>query len=86
MHTKHLKVEGISSKTLCLKFDDTRFIRIRLCVYYSGFAAPVLQKAQVRIINRTVCNKLMGGQITSRMLCAGVLSGGVDACQVINRL
>ncbi|XP_034557725.1 suppression of tumorigenicity 14a [Notolabrus celidotus] len=46
-----------------------------------GFAATVLQKAQVRIINSTVCNKLMDGQITSRMLCAGVLSGGVDACQ-----
>lgn len=86
MHTKHLKVEATSSKTPCLKFDDTRFIRIHLCVYYSGFAASVLQKAQVRIINHTVCNKLMDGQITSRMLCAGVLSGGVDACQVINRL
>lgn len=46
-----------------------------------GFAATVLQKAQVRIINRAVCNDLMNGQITSRMLCAGVLSGGVDACQ-----
>ncbi|XP_069390707.1 ST14 transmembrane serine protease matriptase a [Paralichthys olivaceus] len=46
-----------------------------------GFAAPVLQKAQVRIINQTVCDKLMGGQLTSRMLCAGVLTGGVDACQ-----
>ncbi|KAI3354045.1 hypothetical protein L3Q82_018600 [Scortum barcoo] len=46
-----------------------------------GFAAPVLQKAQVRIINDSVCNNLMGGQITSRMLCAGVLSGGIDACQ-----
>ncbi|XP_069577089.1 ST14 transmembrane serine protease matriptase a [Brachyistius frenatus] len=46
-----------------------------------GFAATVLQKAQVRIINHSVCNDLMGGQITSRMLCAGVLSGGVDACQ-----
>ncbi|KAM9853373.1 ST14 transmembrane serine protease matriptase a [Aulostomus maculatus] len=46
-----------------------------------GFAAKVLQKAQVRIINSSVCNELMGGQITSRMLCAGVLKGGVDACQ-----
>ncbi|KAM8903438.1 ST14 transmembrane serine protease matriptase a [Spinachia spinachia] len=46
-----------------------------------GFAAKVLQKAEVRIINPTVCNDLMQGQITSRMLCAGVLTGGVDACQ-----
>uniref|UniRef100_A0A7N5ZPK6 Suppressor of tumorigenicity 14 protein homolog n=1 Tax=Anabas testudineus TaxID=64144 RepID=A0A7N5ZPK6_ANATE len=46
-----------------------------------GTAASVLQKAQVRIINGTVCNTLMSGQITSRMMCAGVLTGGVDACQ-----
>uniref|UniRef100_A0A3Q3VTS8 Uncharacterized protein n=1 Tax=Mola mola TaxID=94237 RepID=A0A3Q3VTS8_MOLML len=46
-----------------------------------GYAAPVLQKAQVRIINKTVCNNLMGGRLTSRMLCAGVLRGGIDACQ-----
>ncbi|KAJ8402157.1 hypothetical protein AAFF_G00370220 [Aldrovandia affinis] len=46
-----------------------------------GFAAQVLQKAEVRIINGTVCKKLMSDQITPQMLCAGVLSGGVDACQ-----
>ncbi|XP_068601317.1 ST14 transmembrane serine protease matriptase a [Brachionichthys hirsutus] len=46
-----------------------------------GFAATKLQKAHVRIINYVVCDKLMGGQLTTRMLCAGVLSGGVDACQ-----
>uniref|UniRef100_A0A673MVQ8 Suppressor of tumorigenicity 14 protein homolog n=1 Tax=Sinocyclocheilus rhinocerous TaxID=307959 RepID=A0A673MVQ8_9TELE len=46
-----------------------------------GAGAPVLQKANVRIINGTVCDELMNGQITSRMTCAGVLSGGVDACQ-----
>lgn len=70
------------------KPDDIRFTlkRNRFCVCFSGFAAAVLQKAQVRIINRSVCNDLMEGQITSRMLCAGVLSGGVDACQVTNGL
>ncbi|XP_078144179.1 suppressor of tumorigenicity 14 protein homolog [Centroberyx gerrardi] len=46
-----------------------------------GFAATILQKAEVRIINSTVCSGLMDGQITDRMLCAGVLRGGVDACQ-----
>ncbi|XP_067279127.1 ST14 transmembrane serine protease matriptase b [Pseudorasbora parva] len=43
--------------------------------------APVLQKAEVRIINSTVCSRLMDDGITPRMICAGVLSGGVDACQ-----
>ncbi|CAL8334186.1 unnamed protein product [Boreogadus saida] len=46
-----------------------------------GVAATVLQKAQVRIINQTVCNDLMSNQITSRMMCAGIVLGGVDACQ-----
>lgn len=44
--------------------------------------APVLQKAEVRIINSTVCSRLMDDGITPRMICAGVLSGGIDACQV----
>ncbi|XP_035513490.1 suppressor of tumorigenicity 14 protein homolog [Morone saxatilis] len=45
-----------------------------------GLAATILQKAEVRIINSTVCKSLMD-EVTDRMLCAGVLKGGVDACQ-----
>ncbi|KAJ8266611.1 hypothetical protein GJAV_G00132470 [Gymnothorax javanicus] len=47
----------------------------------SGSLAQVLQKAEVRIINSTVCKELMTDEVTSNMLCAGVVSGGVDACQ-----
>uniref|UniRef100_A0A8C9XS31 ST14 transmembrane serine protease matriptase b n=1 Tax=Sander lucioperca TaxID=283035 RepID=A0A8C9XS31_SANLU len=46
-----------------------------------GVSATVLQKAEVRIVNSTVCKSLMEGEITERMICAGVLKGGVDACQ-----
>lgn len=46
-----------------------------------GQAAQVLQKASVKIINDTVCNMFTEGQVTSRMMCSGVLAGGVDACQ-----
>uniref|UniRef100_A0A8C4DW44 Suppression of tumorigenicity 14b n=1 Tax=Dicentrarchus labrax TaxID=13489 RepID=A0A8C4DW44_DICLA len=48
--------------------------------WITGFAATILQKAEVRIINSTVCKTLMD-EVTDRMLCAGVLRGGVDACQ-----
>ncbi|KAL0984999.1 hypothetical protein UPYG_G00151650 [Umbra pygmaea] len=46
-----------------------------------GSVARLLQKASVKIINDTVCDVVTEGQVTSRMLCSGFLSGGVDACQ-----
>ncbi|XP_073326919.1 suppressor of tumorigenicity 14 protein homolog [Pagrus major] len=46
-----------------------------------GLAATILQKAEVRIINGTVCKSLMRDVVIDSMLCAGVLKGGVDACQ-----
>ncbi|XP_051521960.1 suppressor of tumorigenicity 14 protein homolog isoform X1 [Myxocyprinus asiaticus] len=46
-----------------------------------GTVAQILQKAEVKVINDTVCNIVTEGQVTSRMMCSGYLSGGVDACQ-----
>ncbi|XP_019963786.2 suppressor of tumorigenicity 14 protein homolog [Paralichthys olivaceus] len=46
-----------------------------------GSVAMILQKAEVRIVNATVCKNLMNDEVTDMMLCAGVLKGGVDACQ-----
>ncbi|XP_062872681.1 suppressor of tumorigenicity 14 protein [Trichomycterus rosablanca] len=46
-----------------------------------GRLAIILQKAEVKIINDTVCDRVTEGQVTSRMLCSGFLAGGVDACQ-----
>jgi len=54
-----------------------------LFVFFLGHLAETLKEARVRIINQSVCNKLYDDLITSRMLCAGNLNGGVDACQVI---
>lgn len=47
-----------------------------------GELASRLQEASVKIINRNTCNKLYDDAVTPRMLCAGNLLGGVDACQV----
>uniref|UniRef100_A0A671MLZ8 Suppressor of tumorigenicity 14 protein homolog n=1 Tax=Sinocyclocheilus anshuiensis TaxID=1608454 RepID=A0A671MLZ8_9TELE len=46
-----------------------------------GSVAQILQKAEVKVINDTVCNMVTEGQVTSRMMCSGYLTGGVDACQ-----
>uniref|UniRef100_A0A8C4UIP1 matriptase n=1 Tax=Falco tinnunculus TaxID=100819 RepID=A0A8C4UIP1_FALTI len=46
-----------------------------------GSGASVLQKAEIRLINQTVCNELLTDQLTPRMMCVGILTGGVDACQ-----
>lgn len=52
-------------------------------VFFLGHLAGTLQEARVRIINQSICSKLYDDLITSRMLCAGNLNGGIDACQVI---
>lgn len=44
-----------------------------------------MQKAEIRVINQTICNQLLSGQLTPRMMCVGILTGGVDACQVGKR-
>lgn len=51
-----------------------------------GTGASILQKAEIRLINQTVCNQLLTDQLTPRMMCVGILTGGVDACQVRQHL
>ncbi|MBN3295596.1 ST14 protein, partial [Amia calva] len=46
-----------------------------------GSVSRLLQKAEVKIINDTVCDVVTEGQVSSRMMCSGFLAGGVDACQ-----
>uniref|UniRef100_A0A8D0G898 matriptase n=1 Tax=Sphenodon punctatus TaxID=8508 RepID=A0A8D0G898_SPHPU len=46
-----------------------------------GVGATILQKAEIRVVNQTTCNTLLNNQMTSRMMCVGVLTGGIDACQ-----
>ncbi|XP_012332408.2 suppressor of tumorigenicity 14 protein [Aotus nancymaae] len=48
---------------------------------YGGTGALILQKGEIRVINQTTCESLLPQQITPRMMCVGVLSGGVDSCQ-----
>ncbi|NXW68343.1 ST14 protein, partial [Hirundo rustica] len=73
---------------ICLPSTSRVFLYGTVC-YVTGWGAikensrlaKTLQEARVRIINQSVCHKLYDDLITSRMLCAGNLNGGVDACQ-----
>lgn len=59
-------------------------INFFVCVCVVGSVAQILQKAEVKVINDTICNMVTENQVTSRMMCSGYLSGGIDACQVKN--
>ena len=42
-----------------------------------------LQEVEVPVIGNTECNSLYGvGTVTDNMICAGLLAGGKDSCQV----
>ncbi|XP_026534392.1 suppressor of tumorigenicity 14 protein [Notechis scutatus] len=47
----------------------------------TGPGARILQKAEIRVINQTMCESLLPNQLTAQMMCVGVLTGGIDACQ-----
>ncbi len=49
----------------------------------SGNIQQILKKVDVEVVSRTDCNddNSYNGQVTSRMICAGVKGGGKDACQ-----
>ena len=49
----------------------------------TGFSTT-LKQTEMPIIDRNKCNSTgdITGFVTDNMICAGVLAGGVDACQV----
>ncbi|XP_053126279.1 suppressor of tumorigenicity 14 protein [Hemicordylus capensis] len=47
----------------------------------AGTGATILQKAEIRMINQTMCNSLLTNAMSERMMCVGILTGGIDACQ-----
>ncbi|XP_032874737.1 transmembrane protease serine 9-like [Amblyraja radiata] len=48
---------------------------------YQGSLPFILQEAEVSVIDDQTCRNAYRSHITPRMLCAGVLTGGVGSCQ-----
>ena len=46
-----------------------------------GGGSNALLKVSVPIVSNTTCNQAYNGQITDRMICAGLSEGGKDSCQ-----
>lgn len=53
-------------------------------LYLPGKMSDTLLQASVQVIDHTRCNAedAYQGEVTEKMLCAGVPGGGVDTCQV----
>lgn len=50
---------------------------------HPGKLSERLQQAEVELIDKQSCNlAAYHGDVTDRMLCAGLPQGGVDTCQV----
>uniref|UniRef100_A0A3B4H9X3 Transmembrane serine protease 3a n=1 Tax=Pundamilia nyererei TaxID=303518 RepID=A0A3B4H9X3_9CICH len=89
---KQLEVNGISSvQPICLPSHGEEFKEGTLC-WISGWGATeedgeytsvVLRSAVVPLISNQNCNKpeVYKGLISSWMICAGYLEGGIDSCQ-----
>lgn len=47
-----------------------------------GYSLPrLLQKVEVPLVTHAACDKAYPGQVTDRMICAGLEEGGKDSCQ-----
>uniref|UniRef100_A0A8C3T799 Peptidase S1 domain-containing protein n=1 Tax=Chelydra serpentina TaxID=8475 RepID=A0A8C3T799_CHESE len=46
---------------------------------------PLLQCGNVRLVSAQSCKASYPGRVTDNMVCAGVIGGGIDSCQVRGR-
>ncbi|KGL78339.1 Transmembrane protease serine 4, partial [Tinamus guttatus] len=78
-----------SSKPICLPYFDEE-LRPGTALWVTGWGytkengklSEILQEAEVMLIDNLSCNRAAyHGEVTEKMLCAGLPQGGVDTCQ-----
>ncbi|XP_069732435.1 transmembrane protease serine 4 isoform X1 [Phaenicophaeus curvirostris] len=84
-----------SSKPICLPYFDEElepgtslwvigwgYTQEHVAVFHTGKLSETLQQAEVELIDKESCNlAAYHGEVTEKMLCAGLPQGGVDTCQ-----
>lgn len=51
--------------------------------FFSGSLTNLLQKAAVDLVDQADCRRSYGDALIPRMMCAGFMEGGRDACLVL---
>uniref|UniRef100_A0A8C6YPG4 Transmembrane serine protease 4 n=1 Tax=Nothoprocta perdicaria TaxID=30464 RepID=A0A8C6YPG4_NOTPE len=84
-----LHFSGERGKPICLPYFDEE-LRAGTALWVTGWGytqehgklSESLQEAEVMLIDNQSCNRAAyHGEVTARMLCAGLPQGGVDTCQ-----
>ncbi|XP_063303095.1 transmembrane protease serine 2-like [Pelobates fuscus] len=79
-----------AARPVCLPNHGMNWVADKQCwisgwgaTYEGGSSTSYLRDASVKLIDSTTCNKpsVYNDAITSTMICAGYLSGGIDTCQ-----
>uniref|UniRef100_A0A8C4UW05 Transmembrane serine protease 4 n=1 Tax=Falco tinnunculus TaxID=100819 RepID=A0A8C4UW05_FALTI len=64
------------------KDGDIALVKLQYPLRVSGKLSETLQQAEVGLIDKESCNRAAyHGEVTEKMLCAGLPQGGVDTCQ-----
>eukprot|EP00070_Physeter_catodon_P001007 XP_007101884.2 transmembrane protease serine 4 isoform X2 [Physeter catodon] len=65
------------------KEQDIALVKLQSPHTFSGKISDILLQASVQLIDSTRCNAedAYQGEVNEKMLCAGILEGGVDTCQ-----
>ncbi|XP_039351989.1 transmembrane protease serine 4 isoform X3 [Mauremys reevesii] len=77
------KIFITDSNSMFPKDNDIALVKLTSPLSISGTLSKSLQQAQIRLIDSNACNALDAyqGHVSEKMLCAGLMEGGVDTCQ-----
>ncbi|XP_055967153.1 transmembrane protease serine 11B-like, partial [Sorex fumeus] len=81
--TKYIRRICLPEAEMILSQNDSVAVTGWGALYMNGPSPVTLQQAFVNIIDNEICNgpNSLSGLVSDKMLCAGFMSGGADACQ-----